>query len=92
MLIAERLSAMTRRSVETVRGRQETPDHNVAQPNLGQRLRTEPLWFVCGSVALRSTRRATYNDLSDTVTRDCEESGRPGSNWHHQLGRLRFYH
>jgi hypothetical protein len=20
------------------------------------------------------------------------ESGRPGSNWHHQLGRLRFYH
>jgi hypothetical protein len=21
-----------------------------------------------------------------------EESGRPGSNWHHQLGRLRFYH
>jgi len=23
---------------------------------------------------------------------DSEESGRPGSNWHHQLGRLRFYH
>ena len=21
-----------------------------------------------------------------------DESGRPGSNWHHQLGRLRFYH
>jgi hypothetical protein len=21
-----------------------------------------------------------------------EQSGRPGSNWHHQLGRLRFYH
>jgi hypothetical protein len=20
------------------------------------------------------------------------KSGRPGSNWHHQLGRLRFYH
>jgi hypothetical protein len=22
-----------------------------------------------------------------TITRDFEESGRPGSNWHHQLGR-----
>ena len=29
-----------------------------------------------------------------TTAMNCtsEESGRPGSNWHHQLGRLRFYH
>ncbi len=26
------------------------------------------------------------------VARTSDESGRPGSNWHHQLGRLRFYH
>ena len=45
--------------------------------------------MVClWSVTLRSTRRVTYNDGSDTVTRDFKESGRPGSNWHHQLGRV----
>jgi integrase len=33
-------------------------------------------------------------DRSATTILGCtyDESGRPGSNWHHQLGRLRFYH
>jgi hypothetical protein len=30
--------------------------------------------------------------VTHVVACTSEESGRPGSNWHHQLGRLRFYH
>ena len=32
------------------------------------------------------------SNASTTMNWTSEESGRPGSNWHHQLGRLRFYH
>jgi hypothetical protein len=35
---------------------------------------------------------ATGSAATPAMGCDSEESGRPGSNWHHQLGRLRFYH
>ena len=38
-----------------------------------------------------ATGHATFGS-TDALTRLKRESGRPGSNWHHQLGRLRFYH
>ena len=35
---------------------------------------------------------STGQSVTPVVAWTSEESGRPGSNWHHQLGRLRFYH
>jgi hypothetical protein len=35
---------------------------------------------------------STIQSPTTVVAWTSEESGRPGSNWHHQLGRLRFYH
>jgi integrase len=35
---------------------------------------------------------STGQSVTPIVARTSDESGRPGSNWHHQLGRLRFYH
>ena len=50
----------------------------------------EPSARASGNGGGTAQRNARYLLLENNATR--EQSGRPGSNWHHQLGRLRFYH
>jgi hypothetical protein len=59
--------------------------------------------LCCLAESSRLERRAGYSRdeacewregkiVAVPVASTDEQSGRPGSNWHHQLGRLRFYH
>jgi hypothetical protein len=57
-------------------------------------------WLKAGSPWMRpagysrdeSEDTSTARAVTHVVAWTSEKSGRPGSNWHHQLGRLRFYH
>jgi hypothetical protein len=51
------------------------------------------LLVVCSSsVTPFRLERVAHDDTSGDVHQALLGSGRPGSNRHHQLGRLRFYH
>ena len=47
---------------------------------------------VCCTTAVFARVALAKRPSNTTLTCDFTESGRPGSNRHDQLGRLRFYH
>ena len=64
-----------------------------ALPGLAESARTTSLVNLHAGYS-RDDGEDEQGGADATTAMNCTsgKSGRPGSNWHHQLGRLRFYH